>query len=63
MPVDAHYDLSEGCARVIEAKNMCGVLGGPAFIVTFTALGARREGYDWRRHVVSSLADGSEGMP
>ena len=27
----------------------------------FTAIGARRAGYDWRRHAVSSLADGSEG--
>jgi hypothetical protein len=31
------------------------------FVGAFTAIGARRSGYDWRRHAVSSLADGREG--
>ena len=28
---------------------------------SFTAIGAKRAGYDWRRHAVSSLADGPGG--
>ncbi|HTT29495.1 MAG TPA: DUF998 domain-containing protein [Solirubrobacteraceae bacterium] len=39
----------------------CGVVAGPGFVVAFTVLGARRAGYDWRRHAVSSLAVGREG--
>ena len=34
---------------------------GPLFVSGFTAIGARRGGYDWRRHAVSSLADGPGG--
>lgn len=34
---------------------------GPLFVTAFTAIGARRAGYDWRRHAVSSLADGRGG--
>jgi hypothetical protein len=30
-------------------------------VSAFTAIGARRAGYDWRRYAVSSLADGPEG--
>jgi Protein of unknown function (DUF998) len=39
----------------------CGVLAGPLFVSTFTALGASRDGYDVRRHAVSSLAEGRRG--
>lgn len=46
---------------VLRAKTACGVVAGPIFVSVFTALGARRAGYDWRRHAVSSLADGREG--
>jgi hypothetical protein len=40
---------------------VCGVVAGPAFVIAFAAIGARRSGYDWRRHAVSSLADGRGG--
>jgi hypothetical protein len=30
-------------------------------VSSFTAIGAKRAGYDWRRHAVSSLADGPGG--
>ena len=46
---------------VVETEVACGVIAGPVFVGTFTALGARRAGYDWRRHAVSSLAVGREG--
>ena len=36
-------------------------MAGPLFVAVFTALGARRAGYDWRRHAVSSLAIGRDG--
>lgn len=43
------------------ASAACGVLAGPLFVLAFTAIGARRPGYDWRRHAVSSLAAGDRG--
>ena len=46
---------------VVAARAACGVVAGPLFAVAFTAIGARRAGYDWRRHPVSSLADAREG--
>jgi hypothetical protein len=45
----------------VKKKIACGVVAGPAFVAVFTLLGARRAGYDWRRHAVSSLAVGREG--
>ncbi len=39
----------------------CGVVAGPLFVTTFLAGGARRSGYDPRRHPVSSLALGPGG--
>ena len=45
----------------VRAKTACSVVGGPLFVSAFTAIGARRAGYDWRRHAVSSLADGRDG--
>lgn len=46
---------------VVRAKTACGVVAGPLFVSAFTAIGARRAGYDWRRLPVSSLADGPGG--
>ena len=48
-------------SRVVTAELACGVAAGPLFVSTFTAIGAKRSGYDWRRHAVSSLADGRGG--
>lgn len=45
----------------VRAETACGVVAGPAFVAAFTAIGAKRAGYDWRRHAVSSLAAGPEG--
>ncbi|MGH8997724.1 MAG: DUF998 domain-containing protein [Acidimicrobiales bacterium] len=39
----------------------CGVLAGPLFVIAFTAIGATRSCYDWRRDPVSSLAIGRQG--
>jgi hypothetical protein len=39
----------------------CGVVAGPLFVSSFTVIGARRAGYDCRRHAVSSLAAGEGG--
>lgn len=38
-----------------------GVVAGPMFVAAFTAIGAARSGYDWRRHAVSSLACARQG--
>ncbi len=46
---------------VIATEIACGVVAGPLFVSGFTAIGARRAGYNWRRHAVSSLADGGDG--
>lgn len=43
-------------SRVVSAELACGAVAGPFFVSSFTAIGARRAGYDWRRHAVSSLA-------
>ena len=40
-----------------------GVIAAPIFIGAFTIIGARRTGYDWRRHAVSSLGAGHPGWP
>ena len=50
-----------GGRLVVKTKIGCGVVAGPMFVGSFTVLGARRAGYDWRRHAVSSLAVGREG--
>ena len=44
-----------------RGRLTCGVLAGPLFAGAFTAIGATREGYDWRRLPVSSLAIGRRG--
>jgi Protein of unknown function (DUF998) len=48
-------------SRVVLAELACGVAAGPLFVGGFTAIGARRAGYDWRRHAVSSLGAGRGG--
>jgi uncharacterized protein DUF998 len=48
-------------ARVVATEIACGVVAGPLFASGFTAIGASRPGYDWRRHAVSSLASGQGG--
>jgi hypothetical protein len=50
-----------GAREVAGRQAACGVVAGPVFIAVFTVLGARRAGYDWRRHAVSSLAAGRDG--
>lgn len=47
--------------RKRSAQILCGVLAGPLFVTAFTAIGAARRGYDWRRYPVSSLAIGRQG--
>ncbi len=44
-------------------RPWCGVLAGPLFVAVVSALGARRPGYDPRRHLISSLAAGERGWP
>lgn len=46
---------------MVPTELACGVVAGPLFVGSFTAIGARRAGYDWRCHAVSSLADGRDG--
>lgn len=48
---------------MVRGMSGCSVLAGPLFVAAFTAIGARRAGYDWRRHAVSSLSDGRQGWP
>lgn len=36
-------------------------MAGPLFVIGFTAIGARRPGYEWHQHMVSSLAAGDRG--
>jgi hypothetical protein len=47
--------------RKRSAQIICGALAGPLFVTAFTAIGAGRRGYDWRRYPVSSLAIGRQG--
>ena len=44
-----------------SAQILCGALAGPLFVTAFTAIGAARRGYDWRRYPVSSLGIGRQG--
>jgi hypothetical protein len=50
---------SESSAAPFELA--CGMAAGPLFVGGFTAIGASRARYDWRRHAVSSLASGHAG--
>jgi hypothetical protein len=56
---DTVSGVSAGPCKALEIG--CGVVAGPLFVSSFTAIGARRSGYDWRRHAVSSVADGRGG--
>ena len=47
--------------RKRSVQILCGALAGPLFVTAFTAIGAGRRGYDWRRYPVSSLAIGRQG--
>jgi hypothetical protein len=52
----------DGCSPCKRsARILCGAVAGPLFVTAFTAIGAARRGYDWRRHPVSSLAIGPRG--
>jgi hypothetical protein len=51
----------ESNALIVPVELACGVAAGPLFVGGFTTIGARRPGYDWRRHAVSSLAAGRGG--
>ncbi len=53
--------LGQNEGLVVPAEIACGVVAGPLFVSSFVAIGARRTGYDWRRHPVSSLAAGRGG--
>ena len=56
-------DMSAGPSKalVVPTEIACGVVAGPLFVGSFTVIGARRVGYDWRRHAVSSFAAGQGG--
>ena len=53
--------VSGGTPRKRSAQFLCGAVAGPLFVAAFTAIGAARRGYDWRRYPVSSLAIGPHG--
>jgi hypothetical protein len=53
--------MAEQTARTVPSRVALGALAGPLFVGAFTAIGARTDGYDWRRHAVSSLASGRLG--
>lgn len=53
--------VADPARRRRRAQLIGGALAGPLFIGGFTALGAGRPEYDWRRHPVSSLAIGRRG--
>jgi hypothetical protein len=59
--MSCHVSSQESKALMVPIELACGVVAGPLFVSSFTAIGARRAGYDWRRHAVSSLADGRAG--
>jgi hypothetical protein len=52
---------AEQAARTVQSRVALGALAGPLFVGVFTAIGPRTDGYDWRRHAVSSLANGRLG--
>jgi hypothetical protein len=45
-----------------QARLACGALAGPVFVTTFTVAGHTRDGYEPRRHSVSTLALGPGGV-
>ena len=61
IPMTMGRRVADGRHTAVRAKTACGVFAAPVFIGAFTLIGARRAGYDWRRHAVSSLGAGREG--
>jgi hypothetical protein len=55
------WTLESAKRKYTKLATPCGAVAGPLFVVAFTAIGAARRGYDWRRHPVSSLAIGRHG--
>ncbi|MFZ0180504.1 MAG: DUF998 domain-containing protein [Candidatus Dormiibacterota bacterium] len=53
--------MAEKIPRSVPARVAMGVVAGPLFASAFSAIGARTTGYDWRRHAVSSPANGRLG--
>jgi hypothetical protein len=53
--------IGDSSPRRLSVQLLCGALAGPLFFAAFTAIGATRRGYDWRRYPVSSLAVGRRG--
>ncbi|MGP0006899.1 MAG: DUF998 domain-containing protein [Acidimicrobiales bacterium] len=58
MPI---MSMAEPRSPTVPARTALGAIAGPLFVSAFTVIGARRAGYDWRRHAVSSLAIGRLG--
>ncbi|WP_082965981.1 DUF998 domain-containing protein [Mycobacterium kubicae] len=56
-----HAKTAQRLSSRASAQILGGVLAGPLFVTSFTAIGAARRGYDWRRYPVSSLAIGPHG--
>ena len=52
---------AERRSPTVRMRIALGALAGPLFVSAFTAIGARRAGYDWRCHAVSSLGEGRPG--
>ena len=46
-----------------QIRTSLGAIAGPLFVGAFTVIGLRRNGYDWKRHAVSSLAADRNGKP
>lgn len=66
----AKYAGGDSCSLPLMARHVpsglraclcCGALAAPVFVSAFTAIGASRPDYDWRRYPVSSLALGQQG--
>jgi hypothetical protein len=55
--------ITKGKRATIGTQVACGVVAAPLFVTAFTAIGAKRPGYDWRRDPVSSLGIGEQGWP
>jgi hypothetical protein len=45
----------------VPVRLVCGAAAGPLFVITFYVIGARRPGYIWQRHTVSTLAATDRG--
>jgi hypothetical protein len=54
--------MAKKISRSVQPRLAMGAVAGPVFASAFSAIGARTTGYDWRRHAVSSLANGRLGV-